>query len=54
MTNPAHLHAPEPVPNDGPDPHPETPRPTVPPIEEERGPQNPVREPGSPTPERVV
>ena len=48
------LHAPEPVPTEGPDPSPETPKPEVPPIEEERGPQAPVELPGqSGPPERV-
>jgi hypothetical protein len=46
------LHTPEPEP-EGPAPTPE-PKPTAPPIEDERGPQVPIREPGNPNPpERV-
>lgn len=54
--DPMHLHAPEPVPGNEPDPDtPGTPAPTAPPIEEERGPQAPVELPGkSGPPERVT
>ena len=45
---------PEPVDPITPEPTPNDPKPTPPPIEDERGPQFPVREPGTPTPERVV
>lgn len=54
MSTMQRLHAPEPVPTEGPDPNPEVPRPTAPPIEEERGPQAPVELPGQGgPPERV-
>lgn len=48
------LHTPEPEPGGGPEPDPGQPKPQAPPIEDERGPQTPIREPG-PThePERV-
>jgi hypothetical protein len=52
----AELHAPEPVPGNDQGPGPQAPSPPqAPPIEDERGPQVPVREPG-PThaPERVA
>jgi hypothetical protein len=42
-----------PEPNDAPSPTP-TPAPQAPPIEEERGPQYPIKEPGGNPPERVV
>lgn len=46
------MHAPEPT--EAPTPPPAPQAPAVPPIEEERGPQYPVREPGTPgPPERV-
>ena len=48
---PIRLHTPEPEP-EGPAPTPE-PKPTAPPIEDERGPQVPIREPGGNPPERV-
>lgn len=48
-----HLHAPEP--NEAPPPAPSPAPPAVPPIEDERGPQYPVREPGTGNPpERVA
>jgi len=48
------LHTPEPQPEGGPEPAPESPKPTAPPIEDERGPQVPIREPGTGNPpERV-
>lgn len=54
MDKPAHwMHTPEPEPGSGPDPTPE-PKPKAPPVEDERGPQAPVREPGGGNPpERV-
>jgi hypothetical protein len=40
------LHTPEPTPGGGePAPSPEPPQPQAPPIEDERGPQTPIREP---------
>lgn len=49
---PLRLHTPEPEP-EGPAPTPE-PKPTPPPIEDERGPQVPIKEPGLPSdPARV-
>jgi hypothetical protein len=50
---PLRLHTPEPVPGNDSD-HRDPPKPTAPPIEEERGPQAPVELPGkSGPPERV-
>lgn len=52
MRQPDLMHAPEPTEAPAPPPPPQAP--SVPPIEEERGPQYPVREPGSGgVPERV-
>lgn len=50
------MHAPEPIPGNDPDTDdPGTPKPSAPPIEEERGPQAPVELPGqSGPPERVT
>lgn len=51
----ARFHTPEPTPHEGPAPEPgETPAPTAPPIEKERGPQAPVREPGEAAPPQRV
>jgi hypothetical protein len=50
MPSPARLHTPEPEPPgpDEPAPGEREPQPTAPPIEDERGPQVPIREPGLP------
>jgi hypothetical protein len=50
----AHFHTPEPEPPHDPDGPPPQPMPTPPPMEDERGPQAPVKLPGDPgPPERV-
>ncbi|TWO65518.1 hypothetical protein FN976_27310 [Caenimonas sedimenti] len=50
----ARFHTPEPVPPVTPEPSPNDPQPMPPPIEEERGPQAPVKLPGdSSVPQRV-
>jgi hypothetical protein len=54
MGNIDRFHTPEPEPSYDPEPPPSEPKPTAPPIEEERGPQAPVELPGkSGPPERV-